>query len=77
LNSEYSDYARRSSSSSKINLNTLGTIPTSSNGTPNVHPVPIECVFPEPVYPYAKIVALNPLKHPSTRFRVHLSKINS
>ena len=46
-------------------------------GNPNVLPVPIECVFPEPVYPYAKIVALYPWKHPNTKFRVQVSKMYS
>ena len=77
LNSEYSDWALRTSSSSKMNLNTLGTIPTSSKGTPILHPVPIVCVFPDPVYPYANIVALYPWKHPKTKFRAHLLKICS
>ena len=60
-----------------MNLKTLGTIPTSLKSTPYEPPVPIECVLPEPVCPYAKIVALNPWKQPSTRFRVHVSKMYS
>jgi len=73
LNSEYSAAAFRASSSSNMNLNTLGTIPTSSKGSPSVLPVPMECVLPDPVWPYASMVALKPWKHPSTRLRVHVS----
>jgi hypothetical protein len=51
LNSEYSDYDFLNSSSSKMNLKTLGTIPTFSGASPRVVPVPIECVFPDPVCP--------------------------
>ena len=49
LNAEYSDYDLRNSSSSNMNLKTLGTIPIFSIGSPSVLPVPIECVFPDPV----------------------------
>jgi hypothetical protein len=34
-----------------MNLKTLGTIPTFSGASPRVVPVPIECVFPDPVCP--------------------------
>ena len=49
LNSAYSAAAFLASSSSKTNLNTLGTIPTWSKGIPKVLPVPMECVLPDPV----------------------------
>ena len=40
----------------------LGIIPFDVKGTEGLSAVPIVCVFPEDVWPYAKIVILNPKK---------------
>ena len=48
-------------------LMTLGVIPCSASSAPATSPlVPMVCVLPEPVCPYAKTVALYPLKQLST-----------
>ena len=67
----------RFSTSSKISLMTLGMMPKSSSSTPTIYPDPMVNVLPEPVYPYASIVALKPRKQPSTRFLTHSSKTTS
>lgn len=67
----------RFSTSSKIKRMTLGMIPNSSSVSPLVYPDPIVHVLPEPVYPYANTVALQPKKQPKTRFLTHLSKTSS
>ena len=68
---------RRASLSSKIMRMTRGMMPKSSSLTPMVYPLPIVNVFPEPVWPYARIVALKPTKQPRTKFRTHVSKTDS
>jgi hypothetical protein len=48
-------------------------MPRSSSFTPKVKPEPIVYVLPLPVCPYASTVALNPLKHPRTKFLTQTS----